>query len=680
MTPCLRGSFPASLLRAAPLLSLLALGAGVGAPARAGAQRVVVLPRGPVWGDAERPQGLALLPLDAAGRVASPAVLTVAAARGSIAAPPVRDADGLWRLRYRAPAAGGGRDTLTVRWDGREERLDLPLAAVARTAIAITVAPQPLVLGRHDRAEVRLRVRDATGAPARAGLRLSTNTGSIGVAREVAPGEYVATYRPPRERYPQVALILAVNVADGAFAAHSVSLHAAIVVPGEGEPGGTMRIVVDGRTFGPVAVDEQGRFKLPLVVPPGGRAVGIMVDRSGNTRQREIDLRLPPFRRVVAAALPAEVPVGGGGRTEILAEVVDARGGRARGQPPRMRAERGSLGVARRRPDGSYVAEWTAPREIGGGTVEVVVEGPGGADRVRLMLRPGPPRQLVVRPPPGGFVADGITEQAVAVEVRDGAGNPIDDARLRVSLPHGRVIAVRERGGGRYEVRLAPPPDPGPGAAPLTVEVTGAPPGPPARVSLHALGLPDSGGLAVEAWIDDDFGAPVPAAAVVIAAGGRAIRAVADGYGVARARVPAGADGVHVDAHLAEVPGLRASLDLLRTGSGWRRFAWPAAGAPPAGLSERVMVTLRPALPLDLRVVAPEQVGAGAAAPVRVEARDPAGRPVAVPPLLGQATGASLTPAGAGAFTFTAARAGRYLISVTDPASGVTAVAAVVVR
>ncbi|HEY3356952.1 MAG TPA: hypothetical protein VGQ83_27125, partial [Polyangia bacterium] len=610
--------------------------------------------------------------------------LTVAAGRGTVLAPPVRDADGLWRLSYRPPAVTGpGRDTLTIRWDGREDRAEVALVPAGRTEIAITVAPQPLVLGRHDHAEVRLRVRDARGQPARAGLRLSTSVGTVGAAREVAPGEYAATYRPPRERFPQVALILALSVADGAFAAHALPLHASIVVPGEGEPGAAMRIIVDGRTFGPTTVDAGGRFRLPIVVPPGGRAVGVMVDAQGNTRQRDIDLRLPPFRRVIAAALPSEVPAGTGGRTEILAEVVDARGARTRGHPPRMRAERGALGTARLRPDGSYVAEWTAPREIGGGTVAVVVEGPGGADRVRLTLRPGPPRRLAVIPPADGFVCDGATEQTVALEVGDAAGNPIGDARLRVALPHARVAGAREIGAGRYAVRLVPPPDPGPGSAQLTVEVAGAPPGPPARVSLHALGLPGPRGLAVEAWVDDDFGAPVPAAAVVLAAGEHRVRGVADAYGVARAVLPAAGDAVHVAAHLVEVPAIGATLDLVRTGSGWRRFAAPEAGAAPAGLSQRVVVALRPPLPLDLRVevAAAAPVAAGARVPVRVTARDAAGRPAPVPRLLARAAGASLTPAGApGEFVFRAARPGAYVLSFTDPATQVTAVATVTVR
>jgi hypothetical protein len=448
-----------------------------------------------------------------------------------------------------------------------------------------------------------------------------------------------------------------------------------------------MRIVVDGRSFGPVEVDGRGQFKLSIVVPPGGRAVGVMTDAAGNTRQREIDLKLPSFKRVVAAALPAELAAGAGSHTEILASVVDARGRPARGPAPSMRAERGTVGGARRRPDGSYVAEYAAPRELGAGTVEVVVGGPGGADRVRVSLRPGPPDRLTVTPPADGFVADGATPQAFHVEVRDAAGNPVDDARLAVALPHARVVGVRDQGGGRYEVLLVPPPDPGAGRAPLTVEVASAPPGPPRHVALRPVGQPGPRGLEVEAWVDDDFGNPVPAAGVVVRHLDRVVRGVTDAYGVVRERFAVVGDALHLDAHLAEVPAIRASLDLRRTADGWRVFAAPEAKAPPKAVSARLEVALRPALPVDLRAsVAPAaEVAAGATARVLVRARDPRGAPLAGLRLLGRVAGASLGPdtepePGLHAFTFTAGKPGRYLVSVTEPRSQVTAVVAVTVR
>jgi hypothetical protein len=658
-------------------------------PGAASAQgTLVLLPAGPLYADPARPVGMALLPLDAGGRVATPAAVTVSVTRGAVVTPPARGPDGLWRFAYRPPAVtGSATEVFVVRAGALERRLEVPLEPWGRTNLALQVTPSPLVLGRDQSAEVRIKVTDAAGKAAPAGLRLSTSTGSLGRVTEVAPGDYRATYRPPREKFPQVALLLALSVADGAFATHALPLHAAVVVPGEGEPGGQMRIVVDGRSFGPVKVDEQGRFKLPIVVPPGGRAIGIMTDAAGNTRQKEIDLKLPAFKRVVAAALPSELPAGAGSRTDILAAVVDARGRPARGQAPSMRAERGAVGSARRRPDGSFVAEYAAPQELGAGTVEVIVGGPGGADRVRVNLRPGPPDRLTVTPPPDGLVADGTTPQAIQVEVRDAAGNPVDDARLAVSLPHARVARVRDQGAGRYEVLLVPPPDPGTGRAPLVVEVAAAPPGPPRHLALRIVGQPTvPRGVEVEAWVDDDFGNPVPAAGVVLRHLDRLVRGVTDAYGVVRERFAVMGAALHVDAYLPQLPAIRASLDLRRTADGWRAFAQPEAKAPAKAVSARVEVVLRPPLPVDLvATVPPGQISAGAIVPITVRARDPRGAPAQGLRLMARAPDATIKGGAEGepgrySFDFTAPKPGRYLVAVTEPRSRVTVVVAVTVR
>ena len=271
--------------------------------------------------------------------------------------------------------------------------------------------------------------------------------------------------------------------------------------------------------------------------------------------------------------------------------------------------------------------------------------------------------------------------------MQDAAGNPIDDARLAVSLPHARVAAVREQGGGRYEVLLVPPPDPGSGRAPLVVEVASAPPGPPRHVALRPVGRPGPRGLAIEAWVDDDFGNPVPAAGVVMRHLGRVVRGVTDAYGVARERFAVMGDALHVEAHLAEVPAIGATLDLRRTADGWRVFAQPEAKTPPKAPTARVEVALRPAAPVDLFVsVAPAgELRVGQAARVIVRARDPRGAPQKGLRLLARAPGATVgtiveTEPGLHAFSLTAPKPGRYLVTVTEPRSQVTAVVGVTVK
>src|SRR5205807_2756214 len=116
---------------------------------------------------------------------------------------------------------------------------------------------------------------DAAGRPARVPLRVSASVGRVSLPRELAPGEYELTFTPPEERYPQTAIIAALSIADSAFTAATIKLAARVTVDGEGEPGAHMQISVDARPFPTVIIGPSGRFEVPLVVPPGGRAFGV---------------------------------------------------------------------------------------------------------------------------------------------------------------------------------------------------------------------------------------------------------------------------------------------------------------------------------------------------------------------------------------------------------------------
>jgi hypothetical protein len=200
------------------------------------------------------------------------------------------------------------------------------------------------------------------------------------------------------------------------------------------------------------------------------------------------------------------------------------------------------------------------------------------------------------------------------------------------------------------------------------------------------VGRPGPKGLEVEAWVDDDFGNPVPAAGVVLRHLDRVWRGVTDAYGVARERFAVMGDALHVEAHLAEVPAIGASLDLRRTADGWRVFAQPEAKTPPKAPVVRVEVALRPPAPVDLRASVPAgSITVGTSVPIVVRARDPRGAPLTGLRLLARAPEATVKGGDEGepglyTFDFVARRPGRYLVTVTEPRSQVTTVVGVTVK
>ena len=637
----------------------------------------VLLPAAPLAADGERAHLLRLYVL--AGDALAAGVPTVRAARGAIVGAPVPTSDGGVALRYRPPrVTAPASDMLTVSLHGRERTLPVALEPAGRATLKIDVPAAPLVAGHAAPTTLKLHVRDAAGRPARAALRIAASVGRVGALREAGIGEYAFTYTPPDDKYPQVAIVAALSIADGAFTAAPIRLAARVTVTGEGEPGAKMTLSVDGREFPSTIVGADGRFSVPLVVPPGGRATGVSVDKLGNEQRRDVDLELPPFPRLFLGAVPPTLPADGAARAEIVAFAVDARGHPEKRAPPPLAASAGTLSPPVARGDGSTTWSLTAPAAIGSGGVTLRA---GGASTT-VALRPGPPRsiELVPKEPlPAGLDA-AVT---VDVRVKDAEGSPVPGATLTAALEGGRVLGTSDRGGGLYAIELVPPRDAGRGTALLHVEVAAVRPGAPRRVTLHP--APRAGGeLVAEAWIDDDLGLPVPNAEVELSAPGKSAVVAADRYGTARiAFAPPGARTFRVTAQPAALPGVAAALDYLVVGGVVHAVGSVAgdgvveAGEPPSFPSLDAPLPLRPAAPLDLRLsVEPPRPRPGQ--PVRVKV---AVRGGAASQLLYEASAGTIEMLkqqnGTAELRFVppadAPPGSRYLISVTDAKTRVTA-------
>src|SRR6185437_10098490 len=88
-----------------------------------------------------------------------------------------------------------------------------------------------------------------------------------------------------------------------------VPLASAIDLPGRTEPSARMSIKIAGLEYGPTTVGRDGRFSLPVVVPPGHRyGEGLAVDRLGNRRATKVDLLLPPTNPLACVMNPVRLP------------------------------------------------------------------------------------------------------------------------------------------------------------------------------------------------------------------------------------------------------------------------------------------------------------------------------------------------------------------------------------
>ncbi len=549
----------------------------------------------------------------------------------------------------RLENAGGG----LWRVEPAEEAREVRLAADGATAVAplepppghirMRADPASPVKGRDAEVTLSAEVIDAGGRldPAAPAPEFTCSAGLVeGVAR-AGPGRFTARYRPSPAHHPDVAIIIAVSprcplcATPWAVGGMALPVSARTQVPGHTEPRVKVMVEVAGRAFGPVAADAEGRFLVPVEVPPGEQqARGVSVDSLGNQRVEQLDLKLPAVRQLACAAWPRVLPADGRSRASIWCLATDARGRPTASPRLAVEARLGKAAASEPTGEGSlYRARYTAPRGGGGSvdhlTVSSAAAGPASTLDVPLALATGPPAFMgweLEREP----VAPG-TSAAAHTWARDEWGDalaaPSGPPGATEGFVAGGVFKARAAAGDwvqRAELRIELPPSPNAAAIWLTRE----------------------GGEWVATARDADGR---PAAGVRLRFGSGEM-ATTGARGTARVTA-------HGDAQTVSAPG------------GVRAAAWSGhpLRAPPAELSLVAEVPLGPAAPVDVLATV-----RGGVLRWRVVASD--GRPMAGRKVWLEADGPRVGPAEPDREGGRCRVEGRGTVAVVDAASGVTAV------
>jgi hypothetical protein len=395
-------------------------------------------------------------------------------------------------------------------------------AATITDRIRILCHPGWMVLGVDREVELRIELD-----PEAKDLELFASRGEVGAVTQVAPGIFRATYAPPRQTYPQVAIIAAVAMGvRGPITGWEVlPLWGQGVAEVPARPGASVTLRVGTRKYGPVVADERGVARVAVEVPPGVHEAWL--------GRRRIDLGVPPLplaqaiveRRVLRADL--EETVG------VRIYTVTPEGRPRRGVAFSLTASRGRVEAPVDVGPGVFLARWSVPPGQAG-PLELTgkVRGEGNKPfQVQVEAVPGPAQHFELRVDREELVADEEARVAVEVTARDGVGNPARAAlRLESSFGKGGALEERQVGvyagvievapafGGRDRLELRLFADGG--KTPALTRTVALRPAAPARIRVEPLQPRLMGdGRAEAAWgisVEDRFGNRVPGPAPVI--------------------------------------------------------------------------------------------------------------------------------------------------------------------
>lgn len=561
------------------------------------------------------------------------------------------------------PTAGAREVRIRASDGALRTELRFPVGPPA-ARVELSLDPPTPVKGRDQRATLTVRLLNAAGQPdaESAPPVLRANVGQLQAVERVGPGVFRAGYLLPPTRYPEVAILAALapwphpNSVHGVFGRLLVPLSTAIDLPGRTEPNAEMSIEIAGQRFGPVRSGPDGRFQLPVVVPPGHRfGKGLAVDRLGNRRNAKIDLALPPTDQLACVANPARLPGDGISRGRVLCATTDPYGKPVASARVSLSAQRGTVQGPRTLEGGMLEWIYTAPKSttFQPDTLRASWSQAGAASReeLTLSLEQGPAEKLELSL--GEPLVHRGSQLPLGFWVKDRLDRPRQGARVALFATAGEARELTESDPGRWRARYVPPERGTEESATLQARAYGPMGADPARVVAWL----ERGRLVL--GVADLAGLPVPGQRLL--AGTREVTTGEDGTVDLGPPTPGKLEVSH-----AQWPGLRQTLFVLDGPQLYPRTD------PLGSAVQTVTVKLAPAIPVNVRIQVEGRQ-------VRYWAEDAEGKVLPDRRLELQLSGGSHGPPQerGGRFAITVVTQSPITVSVADVLTGVTGLAEV---
>jgi hypothetical protein len=341
------------------------------------------------------------------------------------------------------------------------------VAGDAPPAITLSLGSTNLVLGIDQETELRIEVGpelEEVESP-----RVLASAGHVDELVRTGARTWVGRYLLPSERFPQATILVADVPGDprrprGILV---VPLRAAASPAFRTDPGAAVTLRIGEKEFGPQKAQKDGNVRIPVVVPPGITfGLARSTNEFGETTEQTVDLKIPPFRRLLVAAPDT---VRAGSVAEIAIYALDGVG---------LPVSSGQIAVipstGKAQPLGGLPGEARflvrAPALVDAGALHLEASlrnEPEVETALDIPVVPAAPVHLELRPDRTRLAIAGSAMQ-VYVSARDQFGNTTDAGRASV-LVDGAPVSTRLTEDGRV-VAVVPAPARYPGRDYLELE------------------------------------------------------------------------------------------------------------------------------------------------------------------------------------------------------------------
>ena len=340
-----------------------------------------------------------------------------------------------------------------------EKDFDLALQPSADARVAFEANPAELVLARDPSSALTFTITGTDGGPLDGReLAVAATVGTVQDVKGIGGGRYRALYLPPAGRIaPEVALLSVVDLASPERAVGFFSLPLVGNISWQvnaGMAGVNVTMDVGRQRFGPFPTDAAGNATVPILVPPGvsiASATVMMPDGTAMAPQA-IDLRVPPFKRLMLAPTTPYLPGDGAAQIPIYAFVVDGNGHADASASPQIATDLGQVSAMESLGEGVYSATFTAPLVAATTPVTVTVGLPGSpqdVDTVSFDLVAALPASMAFGSNPPS-IASGNATVSLSSAVTPLPGGSADHVFASFYGADGAVSGVASQGGGTF--------------------------------------------------------------------------------------------------------------------------------------------------------------------------------------------------------------------------------------
>ncbi len=425
-----------------------------------------LLPVGSVIGDGSNPVMMHVMALDPNGAAFSELKLKISTTGGNAGG--AQDlGNGLYRFALMPPKVDAERTielTLKAKTPEKEtltKTYALTVVPASARRIQVTASPDSLLLGRDDAATLTIDLSGtAAGDISKTQLAVTTTSGQVTNLTHLGDSRWSARYEPPKQQYPQLALITVSDQNDPSrtYGHARIRLIGKTPYPIAAAPNATVILSVSGRDFGPVMTDSAGKAKLPIEVPPGIGEITQITTVGAETQRDLKKLKVPTSPRIALMALPAGVPADDRVTIPVRAVVSTATGAPDEQAYIQITATAGTVTEARHEGDGVYVADYRPP--TGNATVRATLvaslpQEPGQASSADVSLAPVRPSGIALTPDPKKMAATAEGFHILA-KVNGHSGTGLAGRDLRFTANGARLVGtVKDLKGGDYKAAFA---------------------------------------------------------------------------------------------------------------------------------------------------------------------------------------------------------------------------------